>query len=173
MWSQHLFVEDHLRKLLTTKVHTFSDSDLCTGNNAQEDASRKWTDKALDVRKWIERKDKSTYLRIGQPSMTPLSRTHLCHDHGRNQDVHWGRPPESFPERIIFMSMFNYIEWWIQKNEMNCIRNATAVIRICSSILIRILVLVWNGRRCFLEIQRKCRPTKRRIGRPCKPNSEL
>ena len=81
--------------------------------------------------------------------------------------------PDSFPERIIFMSMFNYVEWWIQKNEMNCRRNATEVIRICSSILIRILVLVWNGRRCFLEIQRKCRPIKRRIGRPCKPNSEL
>ena len=157
LWSQHLLVEDHLTKLLTTKVHTFSDSVLCTGNNAQEDASRKWTDKALDVRQWIQGKDKSICLRFCQPSMAPLSRTHHRHDHGRNKGVYWG--PGTYGT--------------VQTNEMNCFRNATAVMRLCSAILIRILVLLWNGRECFPEIQRKCRPTKRRIGRPCKRNGEL
>ena len=35
--------------------------------------------------------------------------------------------PEQFQGRIIFMSMFNDIIWWIKDNEQECIANATLV----------------------------------------------
>ena len=71
--------------------------------------------------------------------------------------------PEQFQGRIIFMSMFNDIIWWIEDNEQECIANATLVSVFCKKISSKTLVILrtWIGNKVVFYLQRK---TTRRMG---------
>ena len=49
--------------------------------------------------------------------------------------------PEQFKGKIIFLSMYNDIDWGKRENQQNCIANSVKNYRVCSKISARTLVI--------------------------------
>ena len=71
--------------------------------------------------------------------------------------------PEQFQGRIIFMSMFNDIIWWIPDKEKECIANSTLVSLFAKKNSSRTLVIprIWIRNKVVFYLQRR---TTRRMG---------
>ena len=112
-----LIGDEKVISLLRTKVYVFSDSVLCLGKMNENPRSKYAWEERLE---WF--KSSSEYRTLdridGDPIefewniFTGFTTLQLCH---KVQELlsRLSVEPENFTGRIIFMSMFNDISWWI------------------------------------------------------------
>ena len=130
-WEQLSLVNDaEVISLSHAKVHVFSDSVLCLGKMNQNPTSNTaWEEKMT----WFKSsQQKRTLDTIGGGPMEfewhifpGFSALQLVQE-VQNLMNKMGEP-EQFQLRIIFMSMFNDIIWWIKDKETECIADSTLV----------------------------------------------
>ena len=100
-WSSIALPNDPTAKLIRMKVHMFSDSTLCVGVS-NPDPSKNWATKLEDV--WNE------HGFLEQSIWQPEKRNSFGIVKNVQKYLN-GQTSESFDERIIFIFMFNDIEW--------------------------------------------------------------
>ena len=119
-WEKHswkylsLIGDETVINLQRAKVYVFSDSVLCLGRNHQHPMSNK---------AWKER---IGWIIIDQNYFPGFTTLQLC---SKVTDLlsRLGETPETFTERILFMSMFNDISCDKKDNEEECLANAEVV----------------------------------------------
>ena len=127
MDSQDLRSRAH--QYATAKVHVFSDSVLCLGRMG-DDPNQSWKNKI----KWYSETNFFSELnRIDGKSMEfewmilPAFKTAAILKEIQNKIGESQCDPADFKDRIIFVSMFNDIEWEARGEEELCENNSTSV----------------------------------------------
>ena len=131
-WKRLSLIGDEtVINLQSTKVYVFSDSVLCLGRILQHpDSNEAWKNRIAGIQSGRSYRDydgingESTEFEWNIfPGFTTLQ---LC---GKINDLlsDLGQTPETFTERILFMSMFNDISCDRKDNKDECLRNAESV----------------------------------------------
>ena len=74
-----------------------------------------------------------------------------------SMDNQWSSStPENFPQRIVFMSMFNDIIWRDTKNQLTCSENSTMVIEYAKSFALGRWSFLGPSSETKMECHRHC-----------------
>ena len=125
-WSRITLLSDPAGKLIRTKVHVFSDSTLCVGvsNPDPTIGLHKW-------RKYGTNTDLTTEIQFVWhvlPGASTIDTNKLVQSRLNGLD------PQLFEERIVFLSMFNDIDWTIKVKTEICLHNAKGVAAFASTL---------------------------------------
>ena len=131
-WTRLSLISDEIViNLQSTKVYVFSDSVLCLGKVLQHPESNEaWKNRVAGIRSEKSYRDydaingESTEFEWNNfPGFTTLQ---LC-DKISDLLSYLGQTPETFTERILFVSMFNDISCDRNDNKDECLKNANYV----------------------------------------------
>ena len=131
-WMRSTLLHDRAIKLSKAKVQVYSDSVLCLGKIHEHLAStQKWTEQ---VGWFMDSKDCQELNGIdGEPvefewNVSQDTQHWICSIEIRRKMAQNGIKPEEFEDRIIFMSMYNDIDWsQDEENFKKCVSNSTEV----------------------------------------------
>ena len=115
-WTRSVLSHDQAIKWTQAKVRVYSDSVLCVGQMKEsEEAITRWEGQVEELPSYTELSMEKWIFVISYSSRDPknLARKNI--------------KPEMFTDRIIFMSMFNDIDWTQRGNDEICSSNAEKV----------------------------------------------
>ena len=128
LWMRSTLLRDEVIKLAKAKVYVYSDSVLCLGKMQEHsEADERWKDHTQYFQHSNEHK---AYFGItGEPievewNIIPGHRTLQILQEIQDNKAACQTSPEEFEDRIIFMSMFNDIDWTQKRNSTECFSNS-------------------------------------------------
>ena len=130
-WIRSRLSHRQVIKWTKAKVHVYSDSVLCLGTLSEPlEANQRWKGHLTDLQPTASCQE--LFGIDGEPiefewNILP-GRTSLKILQQIQSDLQgWNTEPENFGDRIIFMSMFNDIDWTRKGNEEKCISNSEEI----------------------------------------------
>ena len=130
-WKKQKIYHPQVIKWTKAKVHVHSDSVLRLGElSALPDAAERWKGQLVDFRTTVSNQefygidgDPIEFEWNILPGLTSLAMLRKVHDDIQNSNI----KPKNCGDRLIFMSMFNDIEWNKKNNEGECISNSEEI----------------------------------------------